>query len=171
MGIGWLEEEFQSLGIPFKERARRTEECIQAMRSLWAPGSSDFVGEYYGWNALESNPKPVQGAHVPIIIGGHVEAAARRAARIGDGLFPALGDIERLRELFVVVREECERIGRDPNEVELSALGSISYVDDVQKYEAIGVSRIVIPTPSQNPETLGEWLEDFSARIIRPLSD
>jgi probable F420-dependent oxidoreductase len=95
VGIGWLAEEFETLGIPFGERVARTEEAIPAIRSLWEPSPAPFEGRFYRWGPVESNPKPVQRPGVPIVIGGHVDAAARRAARFGDGFFPARPD--RLR--------------------------------------------------------------------------
>lgn len=170
IGIGWLEEEFKSLDIPFGERAARTEECVAALRSLWSAGPSEFHGKYYNWDALESNPKPVQGSKLPIVIGGHVAPAARRAARIGDGLFPALGDVAQLKALFDVVREECDAIGRDPAEVELSALAAVRRPEDVEKYTEIGVTRLIIPTPLKKPAELRERLEEFASTVIRPLN-
>ena len=167
IGIGWLEEEFRSLGIPFKERAGRTEECVAGLRSLWGQDASAFHGKYYDWDALESNPKPVQGQDLPIVIGGHVEAAARRAARIGDGLFPALSDPKQLQALFDIVRDECDRIGRDPGEIELTALASIRQPEDIEKYARIGVTRIVSPTPLRGAEELEERLEGFANAVIR----
>ena len=77
IGIGWLREEFEALDVPFGERVGRTEEAVQAIRSLWADGAQPFEGKYYRWPAVESNPKPVQKPGVPIIVGGHVEGAAR----------------------------------------------------------------------------------------------
>src|SRR2546425_2342942 len=84
IGIGWMEDEFRALGIPFDERVARTEEACAALRALWKPGAHAFKGEHYAWDALESNPKPVQPGGVPIVVGGHVLGAARRAARVGD---------------------------------------------------------------------------------------
>ena len=108
IGIGWMEDEFRALGIPFEERVARTEEACAALRTLWKPGAHAFKSEHYAWEALESNPKPVQPGGVPIIVGGHVLGAARRAARVGDGFFPmktgggrlaraALGALRRVR--------------------------------------------------------------------------
>ncbi|MEM7253978.1 MAG: LLM class F420-dependent oxidoreductase [Pseudomonadota bacterium] len=170
VGIGWLAEEFEALGIPFRERAARTEECIEAMRSLWAGGASAFDGEFYRWSALESNPKPAQGTHVPIVIGGHVPAAARRAARYGDGFFPALADIGELQTLFDVIRRECEATQRDPSEVELSVLARIRRPEDIEPYAALGVSRIVAPIPTRSDAELKERLAQYADEVIRPLN-
>ncbi len=163
IGIGWLEEEFNALGIPFKERAPRTEECVKALRQLWAPEAKPFEGQFHKWNAIESNPKPVQPGGVPIVVGGHVEAAARRAARIGDGFFPAKGDLNRL---FEIVREECEKIGRDPAEVELTTGGPVRSLDDVKRFEDMGVSRLILPPPGFDPDGLEKGLEKLGNDLI-----
>ena len=110
IGSGWLAEEFATVGVPFHERGARTNEAIRAIRSLWKDGPEAFEGKYYKWAAVESNPKPVQKPGVPIVIGGHSEAAAKRAARLGDGFFPAKG----LTELLPLLRAECAKIGRKP---------------------------------------------------------
>src|SRR5206468_6117217 len=75
IGIGWMEDEFRALGIPFDERVARTEEACAALRTLWKPGAHAFKSDHYAWEALESNPKPVQPGGVPIIVGGHVLGA------------------------------------------------------------------------------------------------
>lgn len=166
VGIGWLREEFNALDIPFKERALRTEECVAALRHLWGEKALPFEGKFHSWPAIESNPKPVQPGGVPIVIGGHVEAAARRAARIGDGFFPAGGD---LPTLFAAVRDECERNGRDPGEVELTAGGAIRSLDDVKRFEDMGVSRLIISPPGFDPDAIEKGLEKLGNDLISKL--
>lgn len=163
IGIGWLEEEFDSLDVPFKERAPRTEECVAAMRQLWAEKPLPFEGKFHKWPAIESNPKPVQPGGVPIVVGGHVEAAARRAARIGDGFFPASGDLPKL---FEIVREECEKVGRDPSEVELTTGGPVRSPDDVKRFEDLGVARLILPPPGFDKDAVERGLETFGNEII-----
>src|SRR5207247_9000687 len=79
IGVGWREEEFDALGIPFAERAARTRESVAAIRSLWKETPEAFAGKFFRWGPLESNPKPVQKPGVSIVVGGHGEWAARRA--------------------------------------------------------------------------------------------
>ncbi len=167
VGIGWLEEEFQTVGVPFKERAARTEESIRAIRSLWSDAPSPFDGEYYRWAAVESNPKPVQKPGVPIIVGGHVAGAARRAARVGDGFFPARGDLETLPRLIDAMTEECRRIERDPASIELTTGAGNPDADTVKRYEDLGVSRLVLGPPAFDPEGIKRGLNEFADRLIR----
>jgi probable F420-dependent oxidoreductase len=166
VGIGWLREEFDVLGVPFAERAPRTEESIRAIRSLWKSEPEPFAGRFYRWPAVESNPKPVQPGGVPIIIGGHVEGAARRAARCGDGFFPARGDLDELPKLLAALRDECAKTGRDPAEIEISTGGGNVDLDAVRRYAELGVSRLVISPPGLDPEGLRRGLHQFAERVI-----
>ncbi|MBW2386389.1 MAG: LLM class F420-dependent oxidoreductase [Deltaproteobacteria bacterium] len=166
IGIGWLREEFEALGIPFAERAGRTEECARALRQLWSPDAKPFDGRYYQWGAIESQPKPVQPGGIPIVVGGHVEGAARRAARVGDGFFPAAGDFPTL---FAAVRDECEKIGRNPDEIELTAGGPVRSLDDLKRYQDLGISRLIIPPPGFDPDALEAGLEKLGNDILSKL--
>ncbi|MCB1733259.1 MAG: LLM class F420-dependent oxidoreductase, partial [Halieaceae bacterium] len=105
IGVGWMHDEFEALGIPFAERGPRTDESIRALRSLWKGEPEAFECEYFRWNAVEMNPKPVQKNGVPIVIGGHSKASARRAARLGDGFFPGVGTPQEVTALKQVMAE------------------------------------------------------------------
>ena len=164
IGIGWLHEEFASVGIPFGERVGRTEESIRAIRSLWSEKAEPFEGDYYAWPAVESNPKPVQPGGVPIVVGGHVKGAARRAARLGDGFFPARGNPE---ELIAELRDECGRIGRDPAEIEISFGAPPDDLDQIKKLQDLGVSRIVVPPPGFDRDSIDKGLEALSKTIAQ----
>src|SRR2546425_242786 len=155
--------------IPFAERAARTRESVQAIRSLWKETPEAFAGKFFRWGPLESNPKPVQKPGVPIVVGGHGEWAARRAARYGDGFFPAVGEPEKLRALFGVLREECHRIGRKPEEIELSAGRGRPDLDGVRRLQDLGVSRITMGPPGFDNEAVTRGLHDFAERVIAKL--
>ena len=162
VGIGWLEEEFRSLGVPFKTRAARAEESVAALRSLWSEGPSEFHGEHFDWNPVESHPKPAAG-RVPIHVGGHVAGAARRAARVGDGYFPARPD--GLDAGLKAMREECEKIGRDPGEIEITT-GGVTDPDARRALEDLGVARVVIGPPGYTPDAVERGLEKFANEVI-----
>jgi probable F420-dependent oxidoreductase len=170
VGIGWLREEFEVVGVDFEERAARTEESIRAIRSLWGAQPEPFDGEFFRWRAVESNPKPVQPGGVPFVVGGHVEGAARRAARVGDGFFPVRGSFEELPRLFAALRDECGKTGRDPAEIELStgAAGDVD-ADLVRRYEDLGVSRLVVAPRAFDPDGLRRTLGEFGEKLIARL--
>ena len=163
VGIGWLEEEFRGVGVPFKERASRTEESIRALRSLWGEQPSEFSGKHYRWGAVESNPKPVQKPGVPIIVGGHAPGAAKRAARYGDGFFPARADL--LPSLLEVLVRECAEIGRDPGTIEITT-GSVPRLDEVKRLQDLGVSRFTVSPPGFTKDDLERGLEKLGNELI-----
>ncbi len=169
VGVGWLAEEFAAVGVPFEERGARTDESIQALRSLWSPRAEPFRGRFYRWEAVESNPRPVRPEGIPIVVGGHSAPAARRAARLGDGFFPARGAPDELARLFGIVREECERIGRDPAEVELICGGRVRTPEDLEPYAALGVSRLVVSPPAQDVDGLRRGLERLARDVIEQI--
>lgn len=143
VGIGWLREEFAALGAPFDDRAARMDEYIAVMRELWRSEPASFHGEFVRFDRVYCSPRPAAGA-VPIIIGGHSRAAARRAGRLGDGFFPARGAPV---ELFDLARRTAEEHGRDPGAVEFSA-GLPDDLQDLPKLARAGVGRVLVPVSS-----------------------
>jgi probable F420-dependent oxidoreductase len=165
IGIGWLEEEFDALGIPFSERAGRTAETVRAVRSLWKDAPEPFTGKFFRWGPLESHPKPVQKPGVPIIVGGHTEMAARRAARYGDGFFPGVADDEKLGWLLGILRDECARLGRDHTKIEVTAGRAAPNADSVKRLQDMGVARFVLPPPAFDPDGISKGLDDLGKLI------
>ena len=168
IGVGWLEEEFQALGIPFAERGARTAESVRALRSLWSGEAAAFDGKHYRWPKVESHPKPVQPGGVPIIVGGHTELAARRAARYGDGFFPGVADGEKLGWLLGIMREECAKVGRDPASIEITCgHREAPTADNVKRLRDAGVSRFGVPPPAYDPEGITRGLEQLGDLIAK----
>lgn len=143
VGIGWLREEFEAIGAPFEQRAARAEEAIAAMRTLWSQKAPTFAGRFYRFQDARMWPKPVRGT-VPIVIGGHSEAAARRAGRLGDGYFPASADPASIPGLIEVMREAAAGAGRDPAALEVT-VGGRPGPDAFERMAAMGVDRVVVP--------------------------
>jgi probable F420-dependent oxidoreductase len=159
IGVGWLEEEFNAIGVPFADRGKRTDECIEAMRALWSQDVAEYHGELVNFDPIYCRPQPVNGT-VPIIVGGHSKAAARRAGRFGDGFFPARG---ASIELFDMVRASAREFGRDPDSIELIA-SVPEKLEDIPELAKIGVSRILIPSsPMGGTTTYASTPEDVLA--------
>jgi probable F420-dependent oxidoreductase len=151
VGIGWMDEELRATGADPRSRGRRTDEAIAAMRALWAdagPAGADFDGEFFAFHHAHSFPKPVRPGGVPIHIGGHSEAAARRAGRIGDGFQPLGLAPEDLAVRLAQLRESAEDAGRDAGAIELTVSGYLPTTteQDVAEAESAGAARMVVST-------------------------
>ena len=147
LGVGWMEEEFNALGVPWARRGARNDEYIAAMRALWAGPHAEFHGEFVDFEPVTCSPRPVN-ANIPVIVGGDSPAAVNRAARIADGYFPGEGNADRLSELIVRVKQAAEDAGRDPAEIEINAMFGVQMADPaagVEQLRSIGVDRIMVP--------------------------
>jgi probable F420-dependent oxidoreductase len=145
IGIGWLREEFEALGVPWERRGARTEEYMEVMRRVWTEDVASFDGEFVSFTDVASSPRPVR-RNVPIHIGGHSDAAARRAGRVGEGFFPAAGNIP---ELIDIARQTAADAGRDPSGLEVTTVHPGLSSDDpgaaVEELEAWGADRALLP--------------------------
>ena len=162
IGVGWLREEFDALGIPWERRGARTDEYVAALRTLWSGEVCSFDGEFHSWSNIACNPTPANRT-VPIVVGGHSPAAAKRAGRLGDGFYPAKGD---LPELIDIVRQTAADAGRDPQAIEITAGHPGLFGEDplaaMAELESLGVSRTVLPAflmRKDVPGKLAEWSE------------
>lgn len=169
VGVGWLREEFEVLGVPFAGRGRRAEEYVAAMRALWDDEVASFSGAEVAFDDAISRPAPARG-RVPVIVGGHSDAAAERAGRIGDGFFPGKGDNDRLRELFTIMRRAAEDAGRDPDAIELTVGGAAAFAPDpveaLGELAEMGVTRVAVPPLSFSAEDITERLAAFGDEVI-----
>lgn len=166
IGIGWLKEEFEALGIPFENRASRTRECVDAIRTLWKEGPQSYDGKFFQWPAIESNPKPVQPGGVPIVMGGHTDISAKRAARYSDGFFPAMQSLEQFEGLKKVLNAECARLGRDPSEIELSLGAGFADLDFVKKCQDLGIARLGIAPMGFDMDSIRNGLDTLNDTIL-----
>ncbi len=147
LGVGWLKEEFDALGVPWERRGARNDEYVDAMRALWAGPHAEFHGEFVDFDPVTCNPRPVQES-IPILVGGDSDVAIRRAVRIADGYFPGEGEPERLRELIARVRRGAEDAGRDPDSIEINAMFGAHMRDPAAGVEImadLGVGRVMVP--------------------------
>jgi probable F420-dependent oxidoreductase len=164
VGVGWLEEEFNALGVPFEGRGKRTDEHIDVLRRLWREPETAYDGAFTQFAALKSFPKPASPTGPPIHIGGHTAAAARRAGRIGDGFFPGRGG-EDLVALLDEMHKAAIDAGRDPNSIEVTSGGGLD-LDSVKHAADLGVARYIVPPLSYDLEKLRTRLAKFADTVI-----
>ena len=168
IGVGWMREEFEALGIPWEARGARTDEYIEAMRLLWSGPAVEFHGNFVDFDELTCSPQPPSGT-IPVIVGGDTSAAVKRAARLGDGYFPGSSDLETLARLLASLRETAQAFDRDPGSIEISTIfGDLlaEPLKGVEERSQLGVDRMMIPAFFFMGEVGLERLEEFGEKVI-----
>ena len=139
LGIGWQKEEYASVGVPYADRGVRLDECIGAMRALWADRPASFDGRFVSFERVHSLPTPPSG-RVPIVLGGNSRPAVARCARTGDGWFPHAISHDDFAAGAALLRALAQEAGRSPDDIPISICpGSTDYarafdVDFVRPY-------------------------------------
>jgi probable F420-dependent oxidoreductase len=123
VGVGWQEAEYEALGEDFTRRGRLMDEMIPLMRACWGEERIESTGARFRADVIAMEPKPPQGAHLPLWFGGDGPAAFRRIGEWGDGWMTSVGSDEaRLRAGIDEIRRRAEAAGRDPAAIGLQAM-------------------------------------------------
>jgi probable F420-dependent oxidoreductase len=168
VGVGWLREELEALNVDPSTRGRRTDECIEALRVLWREDEPTYHGEFFSFTKACSHPKPVHAGGVPIHIGGHSAAAARRAGRLGDGFHPLGLAGDALNERLDQMRAAADAAGRDPDSIELTLGGLLDQLDDdrLATAQKMGAVRLVLSTRVTDIEAMCDQMSAFAEQFI-----
>ncbi|MAJ61025.1 MAG: hypothetical protein CBC48_14330 [bacterium TMED88] len=169
LGVGWLEEEFQALGVPWARRGARNDEYVAAMRALWAGPHAEFHGEFVDFEPATCSPRPVNG-NIPILVGGDTPVAIRRAARLADGYFPGTTDPEKLSSLIEALAREVAGQGRSMSDIQVHAIFSEFSAPEacVERMAAQGVERAMVPAfLFAGPGGL-DRLAQFGEKVVQP---
>ena len=164
VGVGWLREEFEALGVPFEDRGKRTDEYVEVLRRLWSEPATAHAGDFARFAEVQSYPKPARTGGPRIHVGGHTLAAARRAGRIGDGFFPG----RDLDTLVPAMREAAQEAGRDPNSIVVSAGGKPDLATVEEYRERYGIERFMVPPLGANADRILAFLDTFAEKVIAP---
>ena len=190
-GVGWMEEEFQALGLDtFAQRGAVTNEYIRLFKELWTAEQPEFHGEFYDVSGAGFLPKPVQKPHPPVWIGGHTGPAIRRAAELGDGWMPiglrppAILEPEELAEKIARLKRLTVRAGRAEDAVELCFSTDITFepaagmdrrmmtgrpeqiAADLRLYQDLGVVNFIFSFPADSVDGQREAMEQFSREVM-----
>jgi len=126
LGIGWSDEEYAAVGVSKRGQARRAEEFIALLRTLWTDEVVAHDGEFYRVPPTRMDPKPVQRPGPPILLGGGAEPALRRAGRIADGwVSSSRMDLTAIGEQVAVVKSAAAEAGRDPEALRFVCRGVV----------------------------------------------
>jgi probable F420-dependent oxidoreductase len=130
LGLGWAAEEYAATGTPMDQRGARAEEFVACLRACWTEPVVEFHGRFHDIGPAHVDPKPVQQPHPPILLGGGVDAALRRAGRTADGWISSSGqDLSEIGAAAEVVRGAARDAGRDPAAVRIVCRGVVKVRD------------------------------------------
>ncbi len=186
VGLGWDEHEFRNLGAGdrFRVRGAYVEETVGLWRHLWSGATSPFRGQFHDLDDFVFEPLPTQGAALPIVFGGRVEAALRRAGRLGDGYQATSSSPAAVAARIPVLREAATAAGRP-----MPALAArVRVVPDgtatadatspytltgtpdqiraeIAEWEAVGVTHLALYFASVEPEAITRDVEWWTREI------
>ena len=143
LGIGWLREEYQALGVPFERRGARFDDYVEALRKVWSGDEVEHQSEFLSWSGFKSNP-PAESLR--IVIGGDKGRAFERTARFAQGWFAPTNSADSLRKGMRSLTEACDVVGRDPADIEITCMWEArGGVAEVEAFAAAGANRLLVP--------------------------
>jgi probable F420-dependent oxidoreductase len=154
IGASWLEEEWDALQLDFATRGRRIDEVMDVCKRLWTEETITHHGEFFSFEDAVFEPKPLQKPWPPILVGGESKAALRRAARLGDGWIGMAHTFETAAEQIELLRKYLGEQGRDAATFQIVLGGPVSSRDDVVRWEAVGVTRMIVSPWRRSPEAV-----------------
>ena len=128
VGVGWLQKEFDTLGVPYADRGAMSDEYLKIFRLLWTAEHPEFRGQFYQFDGIQFHPKPVQQP-LPIWVGGHSKRAIRRAVVYGQAWHPTRQTPAFVAEHLPYLRQEADRAGRAPGSMTVSLKRSLHITD------------------------------------------
>jgi probable F420-dependent oxidoreductase len=174
VGVGWLREEAEAMGMPWDRRGARSEEHIALMRTLWCAEGDlvEFHGEFHDLPPMDPEPRPVQRP-IPILVGGHSDIALDRAGRIGDGWIGAQMSPERIAEHWPKVQAAAERAGRDPADLQLftsvSLRREVALGDLLAEYRDLGVDHVQVGLHREDRAGTLDRIRDVAENVLPDL--
>jgi len=183
IGAAWNEREARGLGIPFpttKERLEKLEETLQIAKQMWSDNHGAYKGKYYQLEETLCSPQPLSRHHPPILIGGGGEKKTLRlVAKYADAcnLFARMG-IDTVRGKLDILKQHCEKEGRDYNEIEKTTLSTVhlapdkmnasTVIEECRALAGIGIQHAIFNMPNVHEI---KPLEIFGREIIPALAD
>jgi probable F420-dependent oxidoreductase len=122
-GIGWSKDEYQASNIPFRDRGKRADECVQILKKIWTEDRVEFKGQYYNIPASKIGPKPIQKPHIPIYLGGYSQGTFQRIVNYANGWICVIrNSLDQVKLCIEKIRNECLKQKRDPKDIHIAAI-------------------------------------------------
>jgi probable F420-dependent oxidoreductase len=128
-GIGWMPDEYDAAGVPWKERGRRADEALNALKAIWTTNPVEIQGTGFKVSRSYFELKPVQKPHPPIYLAAYTPPAMRRAAREANGWFPVGIPLAAVGPMFETIKGMVQEAGRDPEAFELIVRGNVDFTE------------------------------------------
>jgi probable F420-dependent oxidoreductase len=165
IGASWLEEEWDATQLDFSTRARRVDEAVEVCKRLWTEETVSHRGEFFTFDDVVFEPKPVQKPWPPILVGGESRAALRRAARLGDGWIGMAHTPESAAAQIAGLRSVLVEHGRDPSSFEVVLGGPVASREDAHRWEELGVTRMIVSPWRRSPDAV-DGLRRFADTVL-----
>lgn len=168
VGVGWLREEFEALGVPFEQRAARTLECLQVMQALWQQDVTDHDSEHFHLHGALQNPKPRQHPHPPIHFGGESDPALQRVAKHGQGWYGFRLTPEQTEERLTALDAHLTHAGRERRDVHVSIAPRGRATQALaQQYRDLGVDQLIVPVIARDAEGFLRSLDELQPLVAQ----
>ena len=164
VGAGWLESEWRAAGLDPRTRGARLDEAIAVCKRLWADNVVEHRGEFFDFEPVCFEPKPVQRPHPPILVGGDTERALRRAARLGDGWVGFTYTPESVAAPIARLRTLLAESGRADAPFEVCCGGAVETADDIARFADAGVTRLIV-APWERSKGALDGVRRFADRV------
>jgi probable F420-dependent oxidoreductase len=165
IGASWLEQEWDAAQLDFATRGRRVDEAIEVCRRLWTDDTITHHGEFFAFDDVVFEPKPVQKPWPPILVGGESNVALRRAARLGDGWVGMGHTLDSAAPAIARLRAYLAEQDRDASRFEVVLGGAVSSRDDVRCWEDLGVTRMIVSPWRRSPEAV-DGMRSFADAVL-----
>ena len=161
VGVGWLEEEFRALGVPFA----RCREYLDVIKALWTEDVSSYSGEFYQLDPCRQYPKPIQQPGPPIYFGGESDAALRRVADIGDGWYGFNVAPEDVSGYLSKLDRFLDVVGRTRSDIR-TVIGPYGHKLNKDQYQDVGVDELVAMIVGRDLDELERWLDRLAVEYV-----
>ena len=170
VGIGWLAEEFEALGVPFERRAARTRAYLEVMTRLWCDAHSDYDGPFYHLPRTRQYPKPVQQPYPPVHMGGNADAALRRAADLAQGWYGFNLSPQETAAKIVRLTDFLAERGRTREDIVVTMCPYLrpATADVVRQYREAGVDQLLFAFAAQDEDGLVRGLDELADIALEP---